>query len=85
MLSLWYCIGFSLVAASGGHSPVAVPRLLISVASLVAGFSSCGMSSVVAAPELQSTGSVAVLHRLSCSVPGVELLTPSIGRQVLYN
>ena len=35
MLGLRYCTGFSLVAASGGYSPVEVHGLLISVASLI--------------------------------------------------
>ena len=36
VLGLFCCVGFSLVAASGGYSLVAVLRLLIAVASLVA-------------------------------------------------
>ena len=36
VLGLCCCTGFSLVVASGGYSPVAVPGLLIVVASLVA-------------------------------------------------
>ena len=36
MLGLRYCAGFSLVVESGGNSLVAVHRLLIEVASLVA-------------------------------------------------
>lgn len=63
MLSLWYCIGFSLVAASGGHSL----QLQYQKTSHFGGFHLL-QASVVAAPELQSTGSVAVLHRLNCSV-----------------
>ena len=55
---------------------VAVRRLLIEVASLVAehGLQACGlqqlwyMGSVVVARRLQSTGSVVVVHGLSCSV-----------------
>ena len=50
VLGLRCSMDFSLVAASGGYSPVAVCRLLVAVASLVvehrldgqAGFSSCG-------------------------------------------
>ena len=45
--------GFSPVAASGGYSLVAVHRLLITVAS------------VVVVQELQSTDSIAVVHRLT--------------------
>ena len=46
---LLLCVGFSLVAASGGYSLVAMCRLLIVVAPLWsmgsrgAGFSSCGV------------------------------------------
>ena len=48
--------------ASGGYSPLAVLRLLIVIASLVLylGFS-------IVAPTLQSTGSIVVVHGLSCS------------------
>ena len=48
VLGLRCCTGISLLAASGGYSLVAMLRLLIAVASLVAevlgylGFSSCG-------------------------------------------
>ena len=48
VLGLRCCTGFSLLAASGGYSLVAMRSLLIAVASLVAevlgclGFSSCG-------------------------------------------
>ena len=40
VLGLHCCAGFFLVAVSGGYSPVAVHRLLIAVAFLVAGHSS---------------------------------------------
>ena len=36
VLGFHYCIGFSLIAASGVHSLGVMPRLLIVVASLVA-------------------------------------------------
>ena len=36
VLGLCYCTGFSLVAASGGYSVIAVVGLLIVVASVVA-------------------------------------------------
>ena len=53
VLGLCCCTGFSLVAASGGYSPVAVPGLLIVVASLVAEPGLSGSwASVVAAPGL---------------------------------
>ena len=49
MLGLLCSVGFSLVAASGGHSLLVVPRLIMVVASLVvehglygAGLRSCG-------------------------------------------
>ena len=52
MLGLSYCVGFFLVAASGGYSLTVMLRLLTAVASLVAEhgleaasitFNSCGM------------------------------------------
>ena len=55
MLDLHCYVGSSLVVASRGHSLVAVHRLLIVVISLVA------------APRLQSTGSVVVAEEVSCS------------------
>ena len=36
VLGLHWCMGFSLVAVNGGYSLVAVHKLLIAVASLVA-------------------------------------------------
>ena len=71
VLGLCCCTCFSLVVTNKGYSLVALCRLFIAVASLVAehrfqGFSSC-MGSVVVAPKLQGTGSVVVAYRLSCS------------------
>ena len=58
----------SLVAESGGCSLTVVLRLLLEVASLVAEDGLKGsQASVVAAPKLQSTSSVVVVNRLSCS------------------
>ena len=75
ILGLRCCGGFSLVAASRVCSLVAAYRLPIVVAVLVVehgfqvrGFSSCHTGSVVAVPGLQSTGSIVVVHWLSCSV-----------------
>ena len=66
MPGLLCCLGFSLVAASGAYSLML--GLLIAVASLVFEQSLQGaQASVVTAPGLQSTGSVAVAHGLSCS------------------
>ena len=56
-------MGFSLVAASGGYSLVAVHRLLIAVASR----GGAGASGVVA-PGLWGTGLVVVAHGVSCSM-----------------
>ena len=51
-----------------GFSRVAVPGLLIAMTSPVAECGSWGaQASVPGAPRLQSTGSVVVVHRLSCS------------------
>ena len=55
VLDLCSCARFSPVVVSRGYSVVVVPRILIAVASLVA------------APELWSTGSVAVVYGLSSS------------------
>ena len=61
-------VGFSVVAESRGSSLVAVHRLLIAVASLVAEHGLWGArASAVSGPGLQSTGSIVVVHRLSCS------------------
>ena len=57
VLGLHCCVGFPLDAVSRGRSLVAVPGLLIAMASLLV------------APGLWSTGSIVVAHRLSCSVP----------------
>ena len=59
LLGLCHCMGFSLAAETGEGG------LLPSYD----GFSRRGArASVVAAPGLWSAGSVAVVHRLSCSV-----------------
>ena len=57
--------GFSLVAASGGYFPVAVHRLLIVVACLVAEHRLQGMQApVVESHGLSNQGSQALEHRL---------------------
>lgn len=71
MLGLCCCLGFSLVAVSGGYSLVAV-RILIVVVSLVAKHKLLGAwvsvaahaLSAVVAPGLQSPCSAVVVHRL---------------------
>ena len=75
MLSLRCCTVFSLYVESRGYSLVAVCGLLVVVASLVErGIQVHGLrslqhrGSVVSAPRLQRTGSVAVAHGLSCSL-----------------
>ena len=75
MLDLHCCPGFSLVAVSEGSSRVAVPGLLWWLLLLCSrGSKAHGLRSLAAAgglsvvaPRLQSTGSVVVAHRLSCS------------------
>ena len=75
MLGLCCCMGFSLVAASGGFCLAAACGLLIAVVSLVLEHRPQGtwasvvvhMGSVFATTRLKSTGSIAVAHRLSCS------------------
>ena len=96
-LSIFVCVGFSWllvlspVLVSQGYSSVAVSGLLIAVASLVAGIERA-RASVVAAPRLCSTGSIVVVHGLSCSGAcrifldqGSNLCRSCIGRQILYH
>ena len=65
-LGLCCCTGFSPVAASRGYSLVAVPGLLIALASLVAEHRLQGMQAPgVVAQGLSSRGSWALEHRLS--------------------
>ena len=77
VLGLHYCMGFSLVAVSGGYC-------------LVGGFSCCGArASVAVAPGYQRPCSVVVMHRLSCSaVCGIFLDQIHVcypGRWILYH
>ena len=63
--------GSPIVAVSGSYSLVAVLRLLVGVASLVAEHGLQGMwASVVVACGLQRAGSIVVAHGLSCSTTG---------------
>ena len=69
VLGLHCCMGFYLVAGSGDYSLVAVCSLLIVVNSPVTKHRLQGTwASVVVAPGSQSTGSIGVVHGLSCSV-----------------
>ena len=63
-------MGFPLVALSGGYSLVAVPGLLIAVASLAA------------VHRLQSVGLRVVAHGRNCSTAcwGIEPASPAFGR-----
>ena len=78
VLSLRCCRGFSVVAESGGYSLVVVGRLFVTVASLVE-------------LRLQGTGSVAVVHGLSCSAASGIFLDQGgnrdscVGRWILYH
>ena len=66
MLGLHCCVGFSPVAASGGHSVIALCGLLIAVASLFAERGPQGAQASVAAElGLSSWGSWALEHRLN--------------------
>ena len=68
VLDLCCYMDFSLVAMSRGYPLVAMCGLLIAMASLVGGARAPGhMGSGDVTPRLLSTGSVAVVHRLSCS------------------
>ena len=65
VLGLHYCMGFSPFAEEA--CPSVARRLLIVVAAPVEDGLWGMWASVTAAPRLQSTGSVAVAHGLSCS------------------
>ena len=68
VLGLCCCAGFSLAAASGGYTPVAVSWLLIAVASLLVERGLQGMpASVLVAPAPWSTGPGVVVRRPDCS------------------
>ena len=68
VLGLLCWAGFSLVAASGGSSPVAGCRLLTATASLAAEHRLGSTSaSEVTAPGLQNGSSVVAAHRPSCT------------------
>ena len=69
VLGLHCCVGFSLVAASGGYFLVVARGLLTGVASPIENHRFWGMrASVVAAPGPQSTGPTAVARRPSCTM-----------------
>ena len=99
MLGLCCCEGFSLVAASGGHSPVARCRLLSSVASLAEHRLSGARAPVVAACGLRSCSSQALEHPLSgddtwnlaalwhvgSSQAGDQTHVSCTGKQILYH
>ena len=68
------CTDISLVVVSGAGSLVAVHGLLTAEASLLEEHGLSGKRvSAVAAPGLQSTGSIAAVHGLSCSACGIFL------------
>ena len=85
VLGLCCCTGFSLVAVNGGYSLVAVPGLLITLASLVEEHGLQGaQASAVVAPGLQSTGSVVVVHGLRCPA-ACGILVPKLTSPVLQD
>ena len=65
VLGLPHCIGFSLVAPSGGHFPVMAQGLLIVVASPVAEHRLKSTRASVVAVQAQELWFLAVEHRLS--------------------
>ena len=66
-MGLCCCAGVSLAVVSRGYSRVAVCRLLMVVASLLAEHGFSGVrAAVTAAAGRQSAGSVAVVHGRSC-------------------
>ena len=69
------CVGFTLVAESGGYSLVEVHKLLIAVASLLVEHAlKSSWASIAAMRRLSSCGSLALEHRLSSCDPEVYLL-----------
>ena len=71
-------LGLSLTVASGGYSVVAVLRLLIAVASLVA-WALVHAGSVAVTHGLSSTSSIIVMHVLvGCSPWGLEQLDTTV-------
>ena len=86
VLGLCCCAGFSLAVQSGGYSRCGA-WLLVAVPSLVAPAQAVGQWALrVAAHGLKITGSVAVVHGLSCSVacgifqdqPGIKPISPAL-------
>ena len=68
LLGLCFCAGFYLAAGSRSYSIIAVHRLLTAVTSLVAAHGLWGTRALTpVVSRLQSTGSVVVVHGLSCS------------------
>ena len=72
MLGLHCCKCFPLAVESGRYSSFVVLRLLIAMAPMDSRVHRLQklwqMGSVVVAPRFQSTGSIIVAHRLSCSM-----------------
>ena len=78
VLDLHRCAGFSLVVESRGYSPVVVCGLFIAMTSLCCRQNTSSrvhrlqwlwhMGLAVVVPEFQRTGSIVVVHPLSCSV-----------------
>ena len=90
VLGLCCCTGFPLVAASGGHSLVALCRLLLAVASFVAEHRLQGVQTSIMwllgsrarTEQLQCTGLVAPQHVGSSQIRDQTHVT-CIGRQIL--
>ena len=83
---MFFLLKLSLVVMSRGLLFIAVLGLLIAVTSLIVGHK----GSVVAAPRLQSMGSVVVVHGFSCSTAcgifpdlGLKLVSPALQGRLL--
>ena len=90
VLGLLWCLGFSPAVVNRGYPLAVMCGPLISLASLVSEhWLSGAWASVVGAPGLQSTGSTAAVHRLSCSKAcGIFLdwtHEPRTGSQIVYS
>ena len=84
-LGLGCCSWASLVAVSGDYSPAAARGLFTAVASLTVEHKLWGLwASVIVARGLQSTGSVVVVHGLSCPAARGILLDQKSNRCPLH-
>ena len=83
VLGLCCCTGFSLVAASRGHSSLWCAGFLLWWLSRCWAWTLGMVASVVAVPRLWSTGSIVAAHGLSCSTACGILLDQGLSMRLL--